>query len=185
MEHLSKKYSWVILILFVNGLLRSQSLMTCTCNLNPTDSLTYYVFNTDTATYTLSAGKTLCIYAGGIFKGTVTNNGGTICNNGRFLPKAFSFTSGTIINSGMIKIGSILSLSTSKNILNGPKGVLTVSGGITLSGGSLSNEGIINSNGTLSNNSGTLDNRAIINCTALSGTNTITYHPSALINKKN
>lgn len=121
----------------------------------------------------------------GTFKGTVVNNGGTICNGGRFLPKSFTFTSGAIINNKIMKLKSALVLSGTKTLSNAISAVLTVDGGITLSGGVLNNAGIINTAGNLTNTSGTLDNQAIINCLSLSGSNPIVYHESALINTKN
>jgi hypothetical protein len=163
---------------------KGQSCQPCTAKMPGNDSLTYHIFHTDTATYTLSAGQTFCIYNSGTFKGTLINNGGTICNKGRFFPKSVTFNSGQLYNHKVSRICQPLSLSNSCSVINQATSILNITGTLTLSGGTLNNEGIINTH-TIQNNSGNFHNKAIVNCNLLQGSNTIQHYQVGIVNTKN
>lgn len=184
---LRRFYFSLVAVLLFSALANAQSCNSCTFAVSGYDSLTqvYHVSNTDTSAYTLSTGQTLCIYNTGTFKGTVTNNGGTICNRGRFIPKTLSFSSGTILNYKTFMLKQNLTLGSAAILINAGGSVLNSAGTLSLSGGTLSNEGLINISGTFQNNSGSCSNKAIINCSSLSGSNPISNYQIGIVNIKN
>jgi hypothetical protein len=159
-----KKLFFVLTFSFLGSfLMKGQSCGTCSINITGLDS----------SSYTLSGGQTLCIDSTGVFKGLITVNGGTICNNGVFLPKVLTFNSGLINNNSTATIKSATSLGNGQTINNQPGAILGVSGNLSLSGGILNNDGILNISGNINNSSGSFSNSSIINCILLTGTNTM------------
>lgn len=146
------------------NLSKAQICGTCTVN------ITGY----DTLVYSLNTGQTFCIDTTGHFAGTIIINGGTVCNKGFFNPGTITFNSGTIDNYGNTSIVSSLTLSNNKIINNKPDAVTNLTGALTLSGGSFTNNGIINISQNVTNTSGTLNNTGILNCIQITGSNTLT-----------
>ncbi len=176
----------ILLSLVTSSLAKGQ--FTCSlCSMNTAlnDTLVIKVNVTDTTTYTISTGETLCIYKTGTCRGSIVLNGGTICNNGKLIPKSFVFNSGVIINNKMMKVNSNFYLSSSTSCINSPGSVFNINGSLSITGGSLVNEGIINTSGNINNNSGVLDNKTIINCSSLLGSNSIIDHGRGQVNTKN
>ncbi|MCC6370243.1 MAG: hypothetical protein IT236_04485 [Bacteroidia bacterium] len=172
MKHFIKIYL-VFLLAFISTTVQSQSCGSCASPYS-SDTLLIKITASDSATYLIGTGKTLCIFAGAKFTGTVTLNGGFICNKGKFSPKVFTVNSGTLTNSGNCRIPSI-TLTSGKVIKNTPKSILNVEGGnFTINGGTLINEGILNLDENLINTSGTLVNKSIINCKQVTGNNALT-----------
>ena len=82
-------------------------LLLCYClpaaNAQNCTGCTTTVSTASSATYTINAGEKLCVTSAGSITGTVTLNGGTICNEGTFNPSAFTYQSGTFNNFGIFK----------------------------------------------------------------------------------
>lgn len=156
--------SIMIAILMVVGLVRMNAQSCASCNENVTDY--------NAGSYTITTGQTFCVDSTGNFEGNLVLNGGTLCVKGVFKAKIFSFTSGTILNSGNFSSGA-LTLGSGKNLQNISGGVINFTGNVTLSGGQITNDGILNVRQTLTNTSGTFTNAGILNCGQLSGSNTI------------
>lgn len=164
---------------------KSQSCNSCTVSILTNDSLTFRIINSDTTSYTVNVGQTLCIYATGTLKGNITLNGGIICNNGRFFPNTLAFNSGTLSLVGITKIKNPVTVSGNKAINVSQGCVMNITGNLSLTGGTLNNEGMINVDGALINNSGDLVNKAIINCSTMSGNNAVNNNGIGIINTKN
>lgn len=135
---------------------------------------TTHIIGSDSLTYTVSIGQTLCVDSTGILKGTIVLNGGTICNKGIFNPASVTFTSGELHNYGNAQVNFNSTLGTSLTWINYGGSILNLNGSLTVSGGSFSNEGILNVETTLTFSSGTFSNQNIINCATLAGSGTIT-----------
>jgi hypothetical protein len=148
---------------------RSQSCGTCSINITTLDS----------GTYVVSAGEILCLDSTGNFIGTITLNGGTVCNKGLFYPKSISFNSGTINNFGNLKFTTIV-LSSGRILNNKADGVASFGTDLILSGGSFSNEGITNVGNGISNNTGDFFNAGVLNCVHMNGSNAVSN--SGIIN---
>ena len=163
----------ILFFLLTASVLQSQTCSNCTSAFS-NDTLLIKVSSTDSSNYIVTSGKTLCIFPGGKFTGTVTLSGGFICNKGNFNPKLLTINSGTITNNSICKLKG-LTLAQSRSIKNCIKSIMNIDdGNLILSGGSFINEGILNVENNIQNNSGSLINRSIINCNQFSGSNSIT-----------
>lgn len=180
--YINRTFCFLILLVCVSV----SNAQTCThCQSRVHDTLVYRISSTDTATYVLSAGRTLCIYDSGMFKGRVVINGGTICNSGEFFPKSILFNSGSIINNKTAKIWMNLTLGSGSVFINNSGSTLDIGINLTISGGTLNNEGLINAGGRIHNNSGLVHNKSIINCASLTGINTIMNYTTGIVNIQN
>jgi hypothetical protein len=156
------------LFLFVTVFLFSQfgNSQTCgTCSIN--------IVGLDSSAYTISSGQTICIDTTGNFVGTITLEGGTVCNKGLFNAKILTFNSGTIDNYGNMSFSAV-TLSANRYINNKADAISNISGTLIISGGNFTNNGIANVTQNITNNSGTLNNTGILNCIQITGSNTIT-----------
>jgi len=134
---------------------------------------TTHIIGIDTLSYTVTTGQTLCIDSIGVLNGNIVLSGGTICNKGVFNPASLTLTSGTIYNYGNAQINSNSTLGSSLTWNNYGGSILNLSGTMTVSGGTVSNDGIMNVETTLDFSSGTFSNQNIINCSTLTGSGTI------------
>lgn len=159
----------ILTILQLN--LKSQTCSVCNISLNQVDS----------SNYIITSGQTLCLDSNAVFTGTITINGGVVCNKGLINPKQFNFQSGTILNYTNI------SLTSSLNV--GANCVLEIKDGATLnlnnavlslSGGQIENNGVISVIGTINVNSGAFNNMNLINSSVLNGAASI--NNSGIIN---
>jgi hypothetical protein len=143
---------------------KAQSCGTCSINITSLDS-------TD---YTVNSGQTFCIDTSGNFVGTLTLNGGTICNKGLFNPKTITLTSGSVTNYGNTSLNTSVTLGSGIQVTNNSDALMNINGNVTNSGGALTNSGIINVGQNIQNNSGSITNNSIINCYQITGSGTLT-----------
>lgn len=151
-------------IIFLTLSTKSQTCGTCSININGLDS----------SSYSIGPGQTFCVDTTGNFIGSITLSGGTVCNRGMFHPQTISFSSGTLNNSSNSSFQANLNVGNAVILNNMPGGVLSISGSLSLSGGTLINDGILNVTQAISNASGSFSNSNIINCSQLSGANSVT-----------
>jgi hypothetical protein len=137
----------------------------------------------DTLTYTVNSGEILCIDSAGQFEGTITLNGGTVCNKGIFHPKALSASSGTITNHTYMRLESSLTLGSGLALVNTGRSSAALEGNLTISGGTLNNSGITNIEQNITFSSGIFSNTAIVNCKILNGAALASISNSGIINK--
>ncbi|MCU0432388.1 MAG: SprB repeat-containing protein [Bacteroidia bacterium] len=78
------------------------------CPACATTGNTWTVSGTSSTSYTVGTGQSLYIAPGGTYTGTVTLNGGIICNAGAFNPAGFTYTTGTFTNNGTATFSSSL-----------------------------------------------------------------------------
>jgi hypothetical protein len=154
---------FLMFMLFLFNRTIAQSCGTCSVSINSLDS----------ANYTVNTGETFCVDSTGNFVGSITLNGGSICNKGLFAPKSLIFSNGTITNYGNASIKSSLTFGSSSQLDNNGGGIINISGNLTISGGSIANDGIVNIDQAIQNTSGSLQNSNIINCTQISGSGTL------------
>ncbi len=121
----------------------------------------------DTLSYTVNSGQTLCIDSSAIVSGTITLNGGTICNKGFINAKAFNFNSGTINNYSNITLNFSLVIPLNSNLIIDSNAVINLNGGLT-NNGTITNTGFINTTDNVQNN-GSVTNNNVINCDHLTG----------------
>jgi phage baseplate assembly protein gpV len=148
----------------------------------PCGNCSTVISGTNAASYTVNTGQTLCIDSTGIFTGSLTLSGGTLCNKGNFKPALFMFDSGTFTNNSIAAITGTLNLSNGKTVLCGKRSFLQLSGDATVSGGNFSNKGIVNIKNNVTSNSGTFSNTGILNCRTFSGA-VGSYTNTGIINK--
>lgn len=153
------RLSLIFISLFFVFQAKSQTCGTCSINITSLDS----------ADYTVNSGQTFCIDTTGNFIGTISLNGGTICNRGIFFPKTIQFGSGTITNYGNTSLNTSISLNTNTVLNNNVDAVMNINGVLTIIGGTLNNGSILNIDQNIQLTSGSLINSSIINCTVLSG----------------
>jgi hypothetical protein len=110
----------------------------------------------------------------GYFTGSITLNGGTVCNKGFFKPTVLVINSGTLNNISNMSLDGSIVLGTNISFVNSPGAIFSVNGSLTISGGAFINDGITNIETNLVNTSGSVTNTSIINCTQVSGGNAIT-----------
>lgn len=148
---------------------------------------TIFVSTNNSSNYTVSSGQKLCITSTGTVTGTITLNGGTICNQGTFTPGTFNYTTGVFDNYGNATTGSI-SLTNSATLTNYSGGTLTISGTLSMnnsaasfinhgtatitgaqtkSGGTITNDGSLTFNSSTGQSGGTYTNSGTISCTDL------------------
>jgi hypothetical protein len=136
---------------------------------------TYTSTTLDSANYILTSGQLLCIDSTSNFIGTITLNGGSVCNKGLFSPKQLIFNSGSITNYSNVSLtNSHLALAINCTITSHDGSVFNLSNGnLILNGGTFSNYGVLSIIGNLQNISGTLVNQNLINCNVITGSNTL------------
>ncbi len=141
----------------------------------------------DSTNHTVSTGQTLCIASGAVLTGTLTINGGTVCNAGELMPDTFLFTQGTLINSGLITIKKNLTIISGATITNETNGVITLLGNLSFASttAQLNNAGVLTTTGNISIGSGIVLHTGVINCrhlyssTTFSGTGSVNQsHPN-------
>lgn len=154
---------FIALILFSCFNAKAQTCGTCSINITSLDS----------SNYTVNTGQILCVDTTGNFVGTITLNGGTICNKGIFNPQAITFTSGSVSNYGNTSLNGSVTLGSAGQITNNSDAIMNINGGLTNGGGTLTNDGIINVSQTIQNTSGVITNNSIINCVQISGGGTL------------
>jgi phage baseplate assembly protein gpV len=154
----------------------AQSCGTCTVTISSSSG------TLSSAAYTVGNGQTFCIDSTGKFTGTITLNGGTICNKGSFKPTVFNYNSGTLTNYGSAAISSSLSLSSSKTLNCEKKSLLRINGNLVFTGGTMTNKGIANIKDNVTHSSGTLNNSGIVNCKTFS-VSVNSYTNTGIINK--
>lgn len=159
----SMKFFTVLFSLFIFTQIKAQTCGTCSININSLDS----------ASYTVNSGETLCVDTAGNFIGTITLNGGTVCNKGIFNPHTIQFNTGTISNYGNTSLKTSVTVTTNAVLSNNADAVMNINGVVTMSGGTLNNSGIINVDQNIQNTSGTITNTSIINCTQISGSGSL------------
>ncbi|MCE3226608.1 MAG: hypothetical protein K0S32_1159 [Bacteroidetes bacterium] len=170
-------YSKLILALFLQlffspFISKSQTCLPCT----------YTVTGVSNTSFTVNTGQTLCLDSLTKFSGTVTLNGGTVCNKGFFNPSALIFNSGTIYNYHNILLNNVFTLNTNCSLFNIKRSSLKITGTFAIAGGNFDNKGISSVLNPLSFNSGTFNNSGIINCKGLTG-NTSGIVNTGIINK--
>jgi len=173
----AKTRYWLISVLLFcvsQFTLKSQSCGNCTVN----------VTGLDTLSYTITTGQTFCVDTSGIFSGSISLNGGTVCNKGVFSPKLFAASTGTVRNQMVMTLESSFSIGSAFYLKNEAHAIATIVGTLTVSGGTLNNAGITNVQNGLVVSSGTTINTAIINCWSLTGTGLNSISNSGIINKK-
>lgn len=150
-------------IVFFSSLANFIAAQSCTtCN--------QMIIGIDTSSYTVSTGQTLCIDSTAVFKGKVTLNGGTICNNGVFNPSLFVVSSGAIYNYSTFSILNNCTLNSAVNITNNEAAIFSVDFNFIIGGATILNNGIINVGNNCDANSGSLTtNNNILNCVTIVG----------------
>ncbi|MBI2271341.1 MAG: hypothetical protein HYU69_13440 [Bacteroidetes bacterium] len=124
---MSVRRLFLIAALFIacNAELYSQTCTGCTITVSTVDG----------GTYTITTGQKLCVTSTGLLQGTITLNGGTICNEGVVHPSAFTFTDGTFNNYGQLKYDGILLVSNSSVLNNYNDGVIRLSNSLIVAPG--------------------------------------------------
>jgi phage baseplate assembly protein gpV len=141
------------------------------------------ISGSDTSAYTVNTGETLCLDSLAEFTGSITLNGGVICNKGIFNPFVMTATTGTIHNQCIVTVrDSAYSFNSGVVLVNTESGYIFVDGDCTLNGASILNSGILRSRKSIIFNSGQITNTAILNCKALSGASISTIINSGIIN---
>lgn len=148
---------FILFCFLLINLLKAQNCTTCNININ----------NSETASYTVTQGQTLCIDSTGSFLGKLVMDGGTLCNKGFFNPTELIVLSGAVINHANITLGNSLTLpsNSSLSILEGS--VINIAGEFINNGSSITNLGFINVSGNISNNSGTFTNDNVVSCSQI------------------
>lgn len=147
-----------LLCLFASITLHAQisTCQTCTNSISTLDS----------TSYTLNAGDTLCITPEGTYTGSITLNGGVLCNSGSFVPDTLHFQHGKIINTGSVNLNTGLQLGANSIIENSADAAFNISGFLsvnhTTSG--FTNEGSLNVVDNVLASGGSIVNSGVINC---------------------
>jgi hypothetical protein len=139
------------------------------------------ISDTSSAMYTINAGQTFCVDSTGKFTGTLTLNGGNICNKGMFRPHALTLISGSFYNYSSVTINANFTIGSSVLFYGDKRSFVRVNGNFTVSGGAFTNKGIANIHNTASFTAGTFSNSGIFNCQLLSG-NTTSITNTGIIN---
>ncbi len=163
-SNLCKTLSFCFLLAFSKNVLMAQNCGTCSTSIN----------SSDTSVIVVNSGQTLCIDTMGYFTGSITLNGGTICNKGFFKPAVLVINSGTLNNISNTSLDGSIVLGSNMSFVNSPGAIFSVNGSLTLSGGTFTNDGITNIETNFINTSGSVSNSSIINCAQVSGSNSIT-----------
>jgi hypothetical protein len=132
---------------------------------------TYSITDLSKDNYTLTAGQTLCITSTGIIQGTVTLNGGTICNQGVFSPAAFTYSKGNFNNSGVVIYTGTIDFNTTGIVVdNNTSGTINITGGISISNSTVqfTNNGTLNTTQDIAVTAGTITNNGTMNYNAIS-----------------
>jgi hypothetical protein len=121
----------------------------------------------DSSSYTLNAGDTLCITPEGTFTGSITLNGGVLCNSGSFVPDTLVFQQGKIINNGIVNLNTGLQLGANCTIENTAEAAFNISGFLSVNHPSsgFTNEGSLNVVDNVLASGGSIINNGVINCT--------------------
>lgn len=146
------------------------------CTVCATTGNTWTVSGASSTSYTVASGQKLYIAPGGTYTGTVTLNGGTICNAGTFSPAGFTYTTGTFTNNGTATFASSL-LFSAGTINNCSSARITIAGtnqNFTVRG-TLQNYGYIQVSGGFLQQ-GTTHNRGRIKSTSFSNTGPLTNY---------
>lgn len=147
---------------------------------NCAGSCTWTITSSDTSSYTINIGQTLCVQSAGVAKGHIVLSGGTICvNNGGVLNTSnLSLNQGVVNNFGTIMHDGNFSLASGSITLNNNDGgTLNILGDLTISnvGVSFTNQGTVNITGNIIMSAGSIVNNDTMNyanITKTGGTNT-------------
>jgi adhesin HecA-like repeat protein len=167
------KFLLLLPFLIFSKQFKAQSCGSCSLNITGYDTLVYVI----------NSGQILCIDSTGQFDGSITLNGGTLCNKGIFNPKTFSLSSGTLTNYAIARFNGSVALNVGLVFNNNSPAAATIEGSLTISGGSLNNSGVVNIQTNLLFSSGTLNNSALVNCHVLSGAAVAAIINTGVINK--
>jgi hypothetical protein len=158
-----KKLSILLLVICVFCLAANAQISCSNC--------TYSISDLSKDNYTLTTGQTLCITSTGIIQGTITLNGGTICNDGVFSPTSFTYTQGSFNNGGVIIYTGTIDLNATGIVVdNNSSGTINVTGGITISNANVqfTNNGTLNTTQDIAVTAGTIINNGTLNYNAIS-----------------
>lgn len=140
------------------------SLPILTYSQNCTNSCTWTVFSSDTSSYTINTGQTLCIQTNGVVKGSIVLAGGLICSSGVINPSSLICTSGSISNYGTLMYNGNLALTTNGfSLVNNTGATLNVLGTLTNAGASISNQGTVNITQSITMSDGSISNSGTMN----------------------
>lgn len=135
----------------------------------PCQVCTYVINGSNDSVFTVNANEVFCLNAAAKFTGTLTLNGGTICNLEHFKPKVFTYNSGAISNYMAIIIPGDHNLNNGKSISSETKSFMRVLGVLSVSGGTFLNKGIISVKDSLNYASGSFVNQGVVSCKGLVG----------------
>lgn len=125
----------------------------------------------DTSNLVVASGQTVCFDSLSVFNGTLTLNGGSVCNKGLFKPARLVWQSGQFTNYGNVSIEGYDLVLGGNSVFTSMQGSIMniTNGDFKLQGGILDNWGVIIILGTMHNVSGTLNNYDLINCNMFNG----------------
>ncbi len=166
-----KKYLLYVFIFSLSSFIKGQSCSNCDV----------IVSTSNNTSYTVSSNQIFCIDSIGKYTGTITLNGGVICNKGVFKPQLITIITGTLNNYSYFSINN--SFKVNKGfVYNAEKKSFTkINNNLNVCGGVFINKGISNVKNNFSFTSGTITNQGILNCNAIS-TGTNTYINTGIIN---
>lgn len=167
------------LTLLIGVFLMHSASISAQCPGCATSGNTYTVNGASTTAYTLTAGQKLYITPTGNYTGTITLNGGLICNAGTFSPTSFTYTTGTLTNNGTVSLNSslVFNAGTINNCSSAKFEVKLLANFFTIKGtfnnygflrvvGDLKQQGTVYNQGSIRagsmTNSGTLNNYCLV-----------------------
>jgi hypothetical protein len=158
-----KQFLFLVALVLMGYTAKSQTCGTCTVNITDFDN----------GSYTITTGQTFCVDSTGNFEGSLTLNGGTLCNKGIFKAQGFVYQSGIITNKGTMSVSNGLNLNSSHTFDNTVTAVLNLKNNLSVTGGNFTNAGIINIQQNIIHSSGSFSNSGIMNCEQVTGSATI------------
>ncbi|MCA6435647.1 MAG: hypothetical protein ACK5QC_09245 [Bacteroidota bacterium] len=171
---MNKRLTTIITLILLKFFAYGQSCGSCNISINSLDS----------SSYTINQGQTLCLDSNAVFVGTITINGGVVCNKGLLSPKQLAFhTGGTLYNYSNISLSGSFSLGNNCVLEVKDGSTFNISNGVfNINGGQVTNDGVITVIGAINFNAGIFNSSNLINCNTLSGTASIVN--SGVINKQ-
>lgn len=158
-----------------NSLLILSSILCSSLDAQSCGSCDITISSASNSSYTVSAGQLLCITSSGKYTGSVTLDGGAICNEGVFKPTLITINTGTINNYNRFTVSNSFTIGTGFIYYSENKSFTRVAASLFVQGGSYTNKGISNIGGSLNCSSGNLVNAGIVNCSSVpTGSNFIT-----------